>query len=351
MSNVALRRGFQYVAFVTRAEDYFASRELNTELGLDSPDRFWQWALSGGRDPRPRRWFPSKSDALVYRGQHDSSYGLSSSLFRAIQEKSPGIRVLESHLVAGEDRVIKAAREENIGRNMTDGELLMVLQHHRVPTRLIDVSTRLFDALYFSVDSLDERDGRLFLIYTTSPSMSMSNDRDAPVLASGTSSVRQLRRWREPPWRSMQVGRTRAASDWTCRVSPVTESDLDPRMRAQSGRFLVGGQIAAYPGMTLKLGRDSLPVQQWQDITTLPIQFPSGGREVRNRGMCLGLLRVGPCASIKGGNKNCGNVFECAWWSRSNKTVCIRRLMNRYDCYCANSAHDRLVRAVPSLNA
>lgn len=262
------------------AERYFSSVELNDHLSLDGVDDLWTWLISGCRRPRPRQWYPDDTDKLFFRGQSDSSHALSNALFRRIAKEKGGSRVMERQLARVESAVIRSAREEGIGRHMTDGELLAVLQHHGVPTRLLDFSLDPMDALYFASESHDERDGRLFVVYTTSPSMGLPSDRE-PVLfrrgplapADWEGAVERLDRWRRLPWAGFGVGTERSSSNWTWRVSSIESPDIDPRMRAQSGCFMVGGQIQAYPGMVLKLDGVPIPVEEWQEISTLAVHF------------------------------------------------------------------------------
>ena len=60
--------------------------------------------------------------------------------------------------------VIRVIREQGLGHLMNDGELLMVLQHHQIPTRLIDVCRDPLPALFFATEGDDSQDGRMFMI-------------------------------------------------------------------------------------------------------------------------------------------------------------------------------------------
>jgi hypothetical protein len=68
--------------------------------------------------------------------------------------------ITEKILIEAEIALISSMRAEGLGRLMTDGELMMVLQHHGIPTRLIDVSVQPLEALFFAVDSSGEVAGR-----------------------------------------------------------------------------------------------------------------------------------------------------------------------------------------------
>jgi len=274
---------------MTLAGRYFASVELNNQLAIEDVDSLWAWLISGCAIPRPDQWYPPPSTRLFFRGQGNADNALSNALYRRIAAAMVGTRVRETQMALVERSVISAARREGIGRHMTDGELLAVLQHHGVATRLLDFSLDPLDALYFAVESHDERDGRLFVVYTTSPEMQLATG-DEPRLVglnrgSGERRVAGMRlnRWRRLPWGGAQVGKVRAASNWTWRVSPVQPVDLDPRMRAQSGCFLAGGQVQSYGGMTLYLDGDRIAVDHWQEITTLAVHFQPQSRRSMTR--------------------------------------------------------------------
>ena len=169
---------------------------------------------------------------------------------------------------------------------MTDGELLMVLQHHQMPTRLIDVSAASKEALYFAVESNDGTDGRLFLLHPHSLDY-QALSAPAPFVVDARSkdtTEEQLRAWRAVPWTGKTRGQQRAAGDWTYRVALVDDPALDPRMRAQLGHFLVGGILARYSGMDMTVGKDRVPVEEAADVSTLPIHFPSYTRNTTPHG-------------------------------------------------------------------
>ncbi len=205
--------------------------------------------------PPGLRWF--------FRGQRDASWGITSNLYRHLKPSvvETGERY-EPDLLAREEVVLRQMRAQGLGRVMSDGELLMVLQHHGIPTRLIDVSERALEALFFAVEKEDTTDGRLFLL-------GLRPESSESVLLTGE--------WREPRfWAGYGRGRTQAVAAWTNRIYVVEDGSLDPRMRAQRGKFLVGGLPKAYSGSaayTLESG-DALTKAQVQRVSNLSITFP-----------------------------------------------------------------------------
>jgi hypothetical protein len=145
---------------------------------------------------------------------------------------------------------------------MSDGELLTVLQHHAIPTRLIDVSRSALPALYFATETADRIDGRLFIVGL----------RIDP--ASGGYPTIQLAGGRGLPWRGAAVGLKYSSYEWTQTVASAEDVSLDPRMRAQHGLFLVGGMIKRYRGENLTVGGRLLPAETWPELSTLRVFFP-----------------------------------------------------------------------------
>jgi hypothetical protein len=90
----------------------------------------------------------------AWRGQNDAAWDLSPSLFRKIRDS--GRDVTEKAVRDRELEILVEARRWAIGRDLgpsaTDMHLLAVLQHHGVPTRLIDVTSNPMTALWFAIE-------------------------------------------------------------------------------------------------------------------------------------------------------------------------------------------------------
>lgn len=95
-----------------------------------------------------------KSRTYAWRGQIDSSWDLSSSLYRRLAKD--GSTVTEKKMRDAEVQILEEARRWGLGRDLgpsaTDLHMLAVLQHHGVPTRLLDVTSNPMTALWFAVE-------------------------------------------------------------------------------------------------------------------------------------------------------------------------------------------------------
>lgn len=163
---------------------------------------------------------------IYWRGQSDHRWGVLSSLSRLVQS-STGLtnRVLRSaelDLLAESKRWVSAIPSQP----QSELEWLAVLQHHGIPTRLVDFTTDPLKALFFAVESANSVQGRLFGVAV--PEEMVLEEERVGDFAIDSLEIGQLRMWQ--PSRA-----------------------LTPRLVAQDGAFAIG----RHPSTT--------PVRQIQD--------------------------------------------------------------------------------------
>lgn len=222
------------------------------------------------------------SPKVVFRGHLDASWGLTPTLVRAVTEGKIATAT-EAQLCDAERSILKGAQTHRagalsggwLGKNMTDGELLAVLQHQEAPTRFLDVTEDPLVALYFAAELEDTTDGRLFLI-GLNPRTGMGKTTDAASpqgLELDLAGVNRSTRG-GLPWPATTT-RQNASATWTNAIYLVDAGSLDPRMRAQKGKFIVGGLARAYREYTVNsaaLGR-ALTAEEVLSVTSFGIGF------------------------------------------------------------------------------
>jgi len=130
---------------------------------------------------------------FVWRGMSRSSYSMTSTLYRALDNS--GAETTEANHQAVEQKMLQKARKWGLGHTRygqaTDLQLLAELQHHGFPTRLIDVTVNPMTALWFACSENPDEPGRLVAIagpnmaeVETSPTLDTSptaEDMDRPL--------------------------------------------------------------------------------------------------------------------------------------------------------------------------
>ena len=103
-----------------------------------------------------------QSRTYAWRGQNDASWDFSPSLYRRLVAN--GSKVTERMMRDAEVNLLEEARRWGLGRDLgpsaTDLHMLAVLQHHGVPTRLIDVTSNPMTALWFAVEDHGTHESR-----------------------------------------------------------------------------------------------------------------------------------------------------------------------------------------------
>jgi len=251
----------------TLAEIYFSEREARAR---DAAGLFDATRDSGAFVDQLKVWMgrkdlPGRANVemrYLFRGHADSRWGLSSTLYRTVT--SAGGAYDERLLRQAERAIVKQMRSEGLGRNLTDGEMLIVLQHHAIPTRLIDTTESPRVALHFACAGQEGVDGRLFVL-----AQRQAADGEFPSTALKDSQLL--------PWGVKRPRGSFALSRWQEAVVCVDDDPLDPRMKAQQGRFLVGGLIRRLAGDGISVGGKNLSATDLRHLTTLRILFPLPG--------------------------------------------------------------------------
>lgn len=260
-------------------------RGTESDLGLASAAE-WVDAASGNfascdlKEFLPEHW---EDSLFVFRGQKNADWGLKPSLHRTVAVD--GERITENRLGRAERAVIEAARRgvgssangdslgSQLGLNLTDGQLLAVLQHQESPTRFLDVSLSGLVALFFACEKEDQVDGRVFVV-------ALESDPESGGPASNYEDARpwlRLDAAQDLPWPEVEA-RVYGKGSWTTSVCLVDAGGLDPRMSAQEGVFLVGGLARSYGGMTHYWSeeRRGLYSKEIEAVTSLQIHHVTG---------------------------------------------------------------------------
>lgn len=175
-----------------------------------------------------------KKTLFTWRGQADASWGLDSSLYRRLRNRSKRA-VTENDLQAEEKRVLVSAHQWGLhfgerGRLSVLNQLAW-LQHYGAPTRMIDVTFNPLIGLWFAVEERgnisEHADGRLFAV---------------DVQGRLINEDRAKRAWEDDvrrPW--PRPDQKHDLLEWTSSVLAWRPPHIDPRIAAQNGAFLLGG--------------------------------------------------------------------------------------------------------------
>lgn len=182
----------------------------------------------------------SKGHKFAWRGQVDASWPLHSSLYRRLHWTLGKSKLPDEATLQKREKTI-LTEVHRWGLHIGDhGRLsalaqLAVLQHYGAPTRLIDITFNPLIGLWFAVEEqwdngvskTDQGDGRLFAIDVTNR---LINEDDA------------RRSWEDDfgrPW--PRPDEKTACRTWTTQALAWRPAQLDHRIAAQNGGFLLGG--------------------------------------------------------------------------------------------------------------
>ncbi|MEU1711979.1 FRG domain-containing protein [Micrococcus luteus] len=187
---------------------------------------------------------------LVWRGQRDADWGVTSSLFRQLKDANgvndPGPGVVgpqpyptEDQMVAAERQILKVARQDWRFDGMSALETFARIQHAGGSSRFIDVTKNPFIGAWFACESGDDgTDARLFAFATTAP----SKNGEAPRAESQIELDHEFGGYL-PPWHSWDDMVERQKVDWGSgsRRRIWVPPAYDARIAAQNAAFLIDG--------------------------------------------------------------------------------------------------------------
>lgn len=181
-----------------------------------------------------------KKIQFAWRGHVDAGWSLHSSLYRRCL-LTKGHILDESEFSKEEQKILIELHRWGLHAPNHSGRLsilnqLGMLQHYGAPTRLIDVSFNAWVGAWFAVEEKwnngslihEDSDARLFAIDITNR---LINEKDA------------LRPWEDDlhrPWGKNSSHKINQ-KEWTTSVFAWKPPNLDARISAQNGGFLLGG--------------------------------------------------------------------------------------------------------------
>jgi len=213
---------------------------------------------------------------FVWRGVIDASWAMYSSLVRRYADTHAGRLPSERVLRNYERSVLDEAREWQLDWHATGGrlvalELLAVLQHYGVPSRLLDFSFNPLIALWFAVEQdspLAETggdSGRVFAVDVEGRRVS------GPTAAS------------DEPWWSEAAWA--ANSPWCTQSYIWKPPPMEPRIVRQEGCFLMGGIPSTQPPRNVRVagGWRPLHADEIRQCMSVPFGLLSFERAVAAR--------------------------------------------------------------------
>lgn len=186
----------------------------------------------------------SKNTKFAWRGQVKASWPLHSSLYRRMNITKDKI-LKEKEIEESEGQILVELHRWGLHSSAQSGRLsilnqLAMLQHYGAPTRLIDITFNVWIGVWFAVEKKwnngievhEDQDARLFAFDITDRLINENPD---------------YRSWEDDlhrPWRSDRDDGL-DNKEWTTSVFAWKPANLDARIAAQNGGFLLGGVPAS----------------------------------------------------------------------------------------------------------
>ena len=153
-----------YIHKINFYYDVFANKSKRSN---GEPDIDWDESTNIGNpdhDPKERQYINARIATLfsphletVFRGQSDKYYDLVPSIGRKTKN-GKSLLYHERHFI----EAMKHTLPDVFVETLNPLDLLGLLQHHGVPTRLLDVTTNALVALFFACNSNPDRDGTVY---------------------------------------------------------------------------------------------------------------------------------------------------------------------------------------------
>ena len=205
---------------------------------------------------------------VFWRGQMDYRWGLQSSLARQLST----VTILNDSLLNKvEDQILKEASEwiDDLKKPTFQAPLarLGYLQHHGIPSRLIDFTRSPWIALFFAAEAIDEYDGRIFALLVQPADV-------IGAMLNGT------------PWRTYKSDQIKIWDPIACGVT-------FPRLAAQDGVLALGRLPSTRPHRTaydgVVGGPRSLLAEEVRSVLSVPFKLCSSNPIPPNATLPIGL--------------------------------------------------------------